>query len=904
MPDFLPAWLLLVFLIALLILVWQLFGRGPRRRRLLRRSQQLLAQNNWQQALQLLQPLTAAGRSGWQRSVRQLQGECHKAAMESAIQEKSFEAALSHALQAAELLQQKDSDARRRVAEAMLTEVRAGFAATAGARIDALLDLISRTMQVQPDCREALFWQALCQLRQGKTDLAIAALRTAQRGDDGNQAANASIDPPLYLGSLLFRQSQAREAIRYLAQANRIDGNCPFVLAQLGMAMLDGSGDVSMAVRALQKALGTRGFEQWSRSPQRAWIEGFPKDLSYVRKLAEKHAFVCPIWGADFRSLKRQGGIALGRGLYHLGQFRDSGQVFDTLLQEGAPSLPVLRGLGLALARQGEYDRAYKHLRMAHDMEPSQDRLTAGYLALCGAKGKPTSHEAKIKNIAWAIRLLNQFTAPGDVEWATLVSEVFAEARALQIPPARDDQLYLCEHLASVNATDPLAADAYDCLIGTYPEVVRDEYAWLYARATQIHGLTGLHAMELLARAFADRDRAEEFFAQRDWDLEAAELTYLERAAAMAPGHFPASLGQDYATRGQTLLLQHSRRLEEAGDLDAALASAEIFFKLAPESPAAHDRLAALRYRRADAAQAVELLWQWHRLRTDDPTPLIRLAIIKQEQGDAAGCLDRIQEALARSQGTRRAQIAFLGARLALKSDPTQQSGDRPAFALLEECLAHDPGHVQARWCLAALHAAQGDEQALSKLATSMDQPDVGDPRFHFLAAVANLVKANFPATREAAQRAREAGQSNPSAGLAWKSETAYLSGCASALMGDLQTARETLQVSAEAPECSSGDHAKALLAEITFSLRDYDNAAQWWRSIDPEKRNAWKLSGTLAGAVFMAALVALQRGSYEEAAEKLREAGRLGWRDRRLGPLLALALVKAGQRCLYASLQ
>jgi hypothetical protein len=51
---------------------------------------------------------------------------------------------------------------------------------------------------------------------------------------------------------------------------------------------------------------------------------------------------------------------------------------------------------------------------------------------------------------------------------------------------------------------------------------------------------------------------------------------------------------------------------------------------------------------------------------------------------------------------------------------------------------------------------------------------------------------------------------------------------------------------------------------------------------------------------VWLAALKALQTGRYENAAERLREAGKLGWRDRRLGPLLSFALVKAGQQLLY----
>src|SRR5262249_19854404 len=155
-----------------------------------------------------------------------------------------------------------------------------------------------------------------------------------------------------------------------------------------------------------------------------------------------------------------------------LGQYAESRDIFARLIQESAPTLPVLRGYGLALARVGNYDEAFKHLRAAHEMEETKDRITAGYLALCGARGKPARPEDRSRNVLWAIRLAAQFTAPGDVEWANLVSAIFAEARALGLSIERDDQLYLCEHLRSVSATDPQAAEAYHHLQTTHSHVV------------------------------------------------------------------------------------------------------------------------------------------------------------------------------------------------------------------------------------------------------------------------------------------------------------------------------------------------------------------------------------------------------------------------------------------------
>src|SRR5262249_27105048 len=153
---------------------------------------------------------------------------------------------------------------------------------------------------------------------------------------------------------------------------------------------------------ALQRAL--RALTNWKETPQRAWLDGFPEQRSYIRRLAAKHPYTCPLWGHDLLLILRQLSTSLGNGLYRQGQFRESSEIFGKLLQEGAPSVAVLRGLGLALARQGLYDDAFKHLRTAHELEDPKDRLTAGYLALCAAKGKPLQADDKPKNIAWAIR--------------------------------------------------------------------------------------------------------------------------------------------------------------------------------------------------------------------------------------------------------------------------------------------------------------------------------------------------------------------------------------------------------------------------------------------------------------------------------------------------------------------
>src|SRR5207249_3807375 len=161
------------------------------------------------------------------------------------------------------------------------------------------------------------------------------------------------IDPALYLGAILLRTGNAKDSLRFLTEANRMDNNCPFITLQLGAAIVSAGGDTNMAVRALQRALGSKGLGQWQDNPDKAWVEGMPENRSYVRKLAREFPFVCPLFGEDMKYLIRQGNLALAQGQFKLGNFKEAATLFDQVLKEGAPSLAVLRGLGLSLAKRG-----------------------------------------------------------------------------------------------------------------------------------------------------------------------------------------------------------------------------------------------------------------------------------------------------------------------------------------------------------------------------------------------------------------------------------------------------------------------------------------------------------------------------------------------------------------------
>ena len=377
-------------------------------------------------------------------------------------------------------------------------------------------------------------------------------------------------------------------------------------------------------MRALQRALGQHGLPLWVRSPEKAWSEGFPgPPKSFIARLASQHRYVCPLLGGDVAAMVRQGLQALGQAQYRLGNYQEAANIFNNLLQEAAPSLPVLRGLGLALAKLDRLDEAFKHLKTAHDLEDPKTALTAGYLALCGARAKASRPEDKPNNIAWAIRLLARFQLDKDADWAAIHRQVFAEARALKIPLAVEDQVRCCDVLAAVEATDSEAVAVYDQLASSAPSAVKPIHAWLYGRAAQ-QGFRGQNDLDLLTAAFRTKPGLREYFAQRKWDPQELEAIYLARWAERHLGSFPEVLGTNYPQHGEKLLLARSQEQEAAGQTDAALATAVTLYRLAPHSTRAHDRLACLHFRKGDLDEAVRVLVDWETLHPADPWPLLR----------------------------------------------------------------------------------------------------------------------------------------------------------------------------------------------------------------------------------------------------------------------------------------
>ncbi len=897
----------------LLVLLYLLLGKGPRVRRAFARIEKLLDEGDWKEALQHIEELQEqTGLSpdsreevdryaaNWLADLRTVSGKSYKAAAETALKDKRFEEALKYALKSAGYLDEPDTEARSRVLDAMLAEVRRLFAAGTGqSDTAAVFELLACAGQVGVPSPEVSFWQAMCLIRQNKLEPALNILTGVHE-----QVGKTNIDAGLYIGGILHRLGRPQEAIRYLSEANRTDPNCAFVTWQMGVALVASGGDSSLAIRALQRALGLRGLIQWVNNPQKAWVESFPEGRSYLRRLAARYSYSCPLWGNDLNIIIRQGQLSLAQAYYRQGSFQESADLYGKLMQDSPPTLVLLRGLGLSLARLGRFDQAFKHLRAALEMDRT-DALTAGYLALCGAMGKPTNTDDRPRNVEWAIRLLAGYPNPSTAEWAGIYNAVFAEARSLKMPISEEHQVQLCTVLASVNAIDQQSAAAYSHLTATFPQSVVPRFAWLYCQSATTHSLKSQQDLDLFGRTFRDPNPAREFFARQKWNFDDVQYTYLERCAKLAPGQFPDTLGPQYPPQGEQFLLDTLAQEEEAGKKETALSAVEVLLQLSPRCLPGYDRLACLHYRKGDLDRAVNLLDGWHRLDPADHWPLVRQAIIEQQRGNAQRRAEVINQALGLTQGPLRASVAFLGARLALREGVKEWEKVKPesglvprnealdhSLTLLQECLQADPNHTEALWCLAAVRSVLGEKEQLKELAGQMDRPGVKDARFHYLGAVCHLIKQDYPRVLELGQRA--------AADEALAVESHYLMAWAHLHLKNPTAAAQSLQKVAAAEKSPSAVYAKALLGRLGYDRSAYDEAIRWWNQTDARKRTEWQLEEPLRQTVLLAGLMALDRGQYDLAAERFREAGKLGLRDRRLGPLLTLALVKAGQKLLY----
>jgi predicted Zn-dependent protease len=880
--------------------LWLLRGSGPRRRRAHERALLHLERSDWRQALEALAELRNLGEppASWQSRVTEAEVRAHLMAGDSMLQKKMYEKALEHYGQAAAREHRPDAHLRNRVVESMLAEIRRLYATAATSETERMIE---RLLPVQPNNGEALFWRALCQLREGDSEKSAATLEAAR-----SAVQEKVLDPVLYLGALLLRSRKTQAALPYLAEANRIAPQSPFVGWQLGMALADGSAE-SLALSTLNRALGARGLGAWCDQPRQAWIAGLPEN-SFVHRLATEHEFVCPLMGSDVRAMIAEGRLTFAACQLRRGHFAEARQAYEELYKQGLGGVAVRRGLGMALVRMGRYDEAFEHLSVAQEQEQPKDPLTAGHLALCALRRKPRASEDQASLVAWATHLLGGFDARGDSEWAGLCSMVLARARELDVRVQASDQVALCDALASVDAVEPEAADAYHQLAASAPDRLSAEHAALYCRAAWLHRLRRAHELEIFARLFADEPAARRFYGQRGWDFRDVEYTYLERYSARHPGSFPQSLGFDFSERAEHTLLARSREQLECGDHAAAAESAEVLLRLAPDNARVLDWLAYLSYRQNNDERALALLNAAHAAAPADHWPLVRLAVLQARRGNAEACAAAVDAALGVTAGRLRAAIAFLGARLIARlswlqggsadqrnkpEEIEQKIIARPAEVarFLQECHKADDGHLQARCWLAGIYSIVGNRDGLASLAVGVRTSEGDRPEVHLLAALCH---------EAASDAAAVVGECNLAAAEPSLSTRAnYLRGRARLRLGEHAAAARDLEaVIAAEPKAAIAGRARVLLGNCRFLDAAYEEALRQWCSVDAATRTSWRIDEPLRQTVYLTGLLVLVAGRPQEAAAILAEAQRLGVPCH---PLTELARFKAAQRLLHA---
>ena len=416
-PEFLHSWLgsgplaaillygsIFLFVVGAAVILWFVLGPGPRRGRAFARGQRLFQKGDWRNALAIAVEMKKGGRLSalWQGKLHNLEGECHRAGGEAKLRDKSYEESLRYFQRAADLLSLDEVELQQRVVESMLAEVRRLVATGSSADRGAIQQLTDRILHVASPCPEASFWQGLGHARDGRVDLALTAWNTAHEGSN-----KRFLDPPLYLGALLLREGRPQESLRHLADANRIEPSCPLVTWQMGMALAAAGADPAMAARTLGRALGPRGLAMQEKSPDRLWVETLPEGRSFIRRLALKYPYQCSVLGSDLTAMLRQGQLALAQVQYRLGNFQECAGIYAALLRDRPPSVPLLRGLGLALARLEKYDEAYKHLRLptrkknpSSPSPPATSHFVPPWASRFSRKTRPRTSPGPCSNLA------------------------------------------------------------------------------------------------------------------------------------------------------------------------------------------------------------------------------------------------------------------------------------------------------------------------------------------------------------------------------------------------------------------------------------------------------------------------------------------------------------------------
>lgn len=620
--------------------------------------------------------------------------------------------------------------------------------------------------------------------------------------------------------------------------------------------------------------------------------------------------------------MMREARFALAEAHYRLHNYEEAAELYQLVFRDSPPTLPLLRGLGMTLAKLGRFDEAFRHLRLAFEQEQPKNSQTAAYLALCGALGTPKTEEDKIDNLRWAFSLMGQYCRGGDADIADVFHRLVTEARqhGYRVEPA--PLLVACQAMASAELADENAAFAYASLAEQSPDSVDDRMAWLFCHAQKSgfeDAISTRTTLRLFARTCRNGSAAQKFFEQRQWNFADVRYACLKTLASLPESErleLASELdGSALQEDRESLLIRRCAEKEKQGDLVEAVDALNVLLALAPDHLEAWKNAARLNYKLERFEKAAHCFASWHARCPDDVVPFVRLAVV-QQVGRCGDFIETLNQSLARASSGQRAAIAYVGSRLALneffRQDASRDQHARnrlwfQALSWLRTCLAADPKHHDALLLLAAMLAHSGDRSRLAALAPSLAAVSEKDPLLALFLAVARLAAGDTEAaTRSALACLGEERRASLADGerqelcnekLSWPAEVSFLVGLAQ--WSNPNAAIPPLRQAAEEDSVSS-QRARALLGWLYLQQGDFQSAAREWRTVDTSKRKAWHLDHALPDVVLINGLLALQNERYEEAVDFFREAVKLHCSDHSLPDLLNLARIRAAQALLF----
>ncbi len=324
-----------------------------------------------------------------------------------------------------------------------------------------MIERTTRLAEARPP--EATFWLALCEVREDSTNRpSPRSLRSSSRWASRclTQLSTWASCCIGWAGRKRLALPVRRQPHRWQLSVHHLANGCLDHRLRWGQRP---------GLRALQPAQGNRGLGMWQNEPDRAWVEGFPEGRSYVRRLATRYRFVCPLLGSDLNIILRPGQFALAQAFIVRDAFRRPSTSTPSCWRTRRPRSCCFAATGCRWLGSGSTTRLTSTFASHWSKRSPRTRSPRPTWLSAAALGKPTNVDDKPRNIIWSLSPDRPLPGDGKRRVGGLIASIHAEARKIGVPTGVEEQQLLCDSLASVKATDPPAALAYSHLAATSP---------------------------------------------------------------------------------------------------------------------------------------------------------------------------------------------------------------------------------------------------------------------------------------------------------------------------------------------------------------------------------------------------------------------------------------------------